>query len=94
MKQRPATSPKERLTLFDLLGLALLNAAVALPTGCLLWLVLNGFPFGWIGWLPGQSVLWFTAAAAALGVLTRENWLADFYGWSWRAILRWFSYGA
>lgn len=92
MERRRIKSSDERTTLTDLWGLALLNAAVALPTGSVLWLILNGFPVVWVGWIPAQSILWFTAAMAALGALTREAWLADLYGWLWRSIVRWFTH--
>jgi hypothetical protein len=79
------------LTLFDRFSLAFLNALVALPTGVLLWALLNGYPWIITPWLPAVSILWFTIAMAILGAVTNNTLLIDMYGKIWHFFIRWFS---
>lgn len=81
--------PGRRYTLFDRLAMSLLNAAVALPAGFLLWFLLNGTPIWWMGWLSGWFVIWFTGAMVVAG-LYGENPCVGFYGWLWRNLRRGF----
>jgi len=78
-------------TLTDHIAIAFLNALLAFPTGLLLWLALNGAPVTWAGWLPFQAVFWFTAGVIAVGVVVRDTWLANLYGWIWHILFQWFS---
>lgn len=83
-----STQAKPPISLFDRLALAFLNAVVALPTGFLLWLILNGMPVVWVGWLPVQSILWFTLVMATVGAVIESQPLAEFYSRAWRLIVR------
>jgi hypothetical protein len=84
--------PEKRNTLADTFAVSFLNVLFGLPTGFILWLVLNGFPFVWIGWLPLGSILNFTIAAVIIGHVINEDWLANLYGWLWCNLVRWFHY--
>jgi len=81
---------EEKITLPDRLGIALLNVVVSLPTGFLLWLALNGFPWGVVGWLPAVSILWFTGTMAILGALMQEVLFMNTYTKCWHFLVRWF----
>ncbi|MDN5924106.1 MAG: hypothetical protein L0H70_03805 [Xanthomonadales bacterium] len=83
-----STRSKPPASFFDRLALAFLNALIALPTGTLLWLALNGFPFTWVGWLPAQSILWFTLIMAMAGAVIESQLLADCYGHLWQLVVR------
>lgn len=72
---------------FDRFGVAMANLALSLPTGVLLWIVLNGFPWGWTGWVPAWSILAFALVMTALGGLMQQNLLLDIYARSWRFIV-------
>ena len=80
-----------KLSLLDRFGLGFLNLLVALPTGVLLWVVLNGFPWAVHPWLPAISIVWFTAVMVLLGIITNSIVLVNFYGWVWRVLVKWFS---
>ena len=79
------------ISLFDRVALGFLNFLVSLPTGILLWVVLNGFPWAANPWLPAISIVWFTIIMTLLGVFHNSVLLVNFYGWLWRALARWFS---
>lgn len=83
-------SDAEKSNVLDRLGLGLLSACVALPTGIVLWGALNGFPWAPFPWLPGIYILWFTLAMAVLGVITNSVVLANFYGKLWHILVKWF----
>ena len=83
--------PNNDFTLGDRLAVTFLNGLIALPTGVLLWLALNGFPWAFVFWLPAQAILWFAGIMALLGLLVNRVLLADFYGLCWRFLLRWFA---
>ena len=81
---------EEKVTLLDRIGIGLLNVVVGLPTGILLWVALNGFPWGVVPWLPAVSILWFTGAMAVLGVLMQEVLFLNIYSKCWHFLVRWF----
>ena len=81
----------KELSIFDRVALGFLNLLVALPTGILLWAALNGVPWAAYPWLPVTSIVWFTALMTLLGVISNSVILVNFYGWIWRALVRWFS---
>jgi hypothetical protein len=84
-------SGAEKSNIFDRLALGLLSACVALPTGIVLWAVLNGFPWATFPWLSGMYILWFTLAMAVFGVVTNSVVLANFYGKMWHILVKWFA---
>ena len=81
----------EKVTLTDHIAVAFLNTMIAVSTGLLLWLALNGVPVTWAGWLPFQAVVWFVAIVVIVGAFVQDVWLANFYGWVWRGLVGWFS---
>jgi hypothetical protein len=81
---------EEKITLVDRLWIALLNVVVSLLTGFLLWLALNGFLWGVVGWLPAVSILWFTGTMAILGALMQEVLFMNIYTKCWHFLVRWF----
>ena len=84
-------SGAEKSSIPDRLALGFLSACVALPTGIVLWVALNGFPWAAFPWLPGMYILWFTIAMAVLGVITNSVVLANIYGKLWHILVKWFS---
>ncbi len=83
----------DKLTILDRFALGFLNACVALPTGIVLLLALSGFPGVIFPWLPATSIIWFTLIMTALGMVTNNNILINFYGKIWHMLARWFTYG-
>ena len=81
----------EKSSAIDRLALGFISACIALPTGVLLWVALNGFPWAAFPWLPATFILWFTLAMAVLGVITNSVVLADFYGKLWHILMKWFA---
>ncbi len=74
-------------TLSDRFGVAMANLLLALPSGALLWVLLNGWPWDWIGWLPAPSILAFAAVMTALGALMQQNLLLRVYEHTWKLIV-------
>ncbi len=84
----------EKITLLDRLSLGLLNLIVGLPTGFLLWLVLNGFPWTTSAWLPASAIFWFTAVMVVLGILMQEVLFLGIYSRCWNFLVFWFKGGS
>ena len=74
----------QKPTIMDRFAIGLLNLVIGLPTGFLLWMVLNGFPWGTASWLPASFILWFTGAMILLGVLMQEAIFLNIYSKCWR----------
>ena len=79
-----------RTSLADRFGVALANLALALPTAVLLWTLLNGWPWDWLGWLPAWTILAFTGVMTLLGALMQQNLLLSLYEHTWSFIVAWF----
>jgi len=75
------------------MAIGFLNVCIGLPTGMLLWVVLNGYPWVGIVWLPVVSVLWFTGAVTILGILMQEVLLLKIYSKCWRFLYYWLKGG-
>jgi hypothetical protein len=84
---------EQKPTLFDRFAVGFLNLVVGLPTGFLLWVALNGFPWGGVGWLPAIYILWFTGVMVILGVLMQEVIFLSIYSKCWRFLYYWFKGG-
>ncbi len=84
---------REKTTILDRLSLGLLNLVVALPTGFLLWLVLNGFPWAASAWLPAASIFWFTGVMVVLGILMQEVLFLGIYSRCWNFLMYWIKGG-
>ena len=82
---------KSKSKLHDRLALVFLNLVVALATGALLWLALNGFPWAMNPWLPASSIIWFSVVMTALGMIRNNVVLVEFYGKLWRLLVKWFT---
>jgi hypothetical protein len=81
---------KQRPTLIDRFAVGFLNLLVSLPTGILLWAVLNGYPIVTIPWLPAEAILWFTGAMVLLGVLMQDVLFLNIYSKCWNILYYWF----
>lgn len=77
-------------TLSDRFGIAMANLMLALPTGALLWVLLNGWPWDWIGWLPAWTIAAFAGAMTLLGAAMKQNALLGIYQHCWKLIADWF----
>lgn len=73
----------QKQSITDRLAIGLLNLVIGLPTGFLLWVVLNGFPWGGVGWLSAVFILWFTGAMVILGLLMQEVIFLNIYSKCW-----------
>lgn len=73
----------------DRFGIAAANLVLALPTGALLWVLLNGWPWDWVGWLPAWTILAFAGGMTLLGLLMQQNLLLRMYDHAWRFIIDW-----
>ncbi len=82
---------EKAISIFDRIALGFLNLLVSLPTGVVLWVALNGFPWSVYTWLPAKSIIWFAIIMTLLGVVTNNVLLVNFYGRVWRVLVRWFS---
>ncbi|MET0027818.1 MAG: hypothetical protein ABW101_09295 [Candidatus Thiodiazotropha sp.] len=77
----------------DRLALGFLNLLVGLPTGALLWVVLNGFPWAASAWLPASFIFWFTGVMVVLGILMQEVLFLGIYSRCWNFLMYWFKGG-
>lgn len=83
------TNRPEATTITDRLLMGFLNMLVAAPTGLLLWIALNGFPWAPVPWLSAEFILWFVVIMTILGIIMNDAVLAEFWGKLWRFLV-WF----
>ena len=83
---------KENKTFFDYVAIAFLNAVVALLTGILIWLGINGVPFVYAGLLPFQFVYWFVGIVVVIGFFVQDTWFVNLFGRVWNILYRWFNH--
>ena len=81
----------KKLAKSDQLTLGFLNGVIAIPTGVILWVALNGFPWANTPWLPAVSIVWFTIAAFIAGAVNNNNFLINFYGKVWHLLVKRFT---
>ena len=83
---------EKEISIQDRLVLGVLNGVLGLPTGFVLWLLLNGFLLLEELWLPLEAVLWFALVMAILGMFLHDAVLSAFYGRLWAMLVTWLKY--